>query len=81
MEQYQATRLPVMNIATETYLLPEAKVQIETAILKVLSCEAPISSELLTKRVVQSFGIARAGTRIQARTVEVIRGLKIRYTL
>ncbi|MEE0839162.1 MAG: DUF3320 domain-containing protein [Acutalibacteraceae bacterium] len=40
--------------------------QIIHTVLSVINCEAPISHALLTKRVINSFGILRAGNRIHS---------------
>ncbi len=41
-------------------------------VLSVIDCEAPISHSLLTKRVINSFGIIRAGNRIHAHLEKII---------
>ena len=42
---------------------------------------APICEELLVRRVVQSFGISRAGSRIQGKMTEIINECGLKFTL
>lgn len=81
VETYRAAALPTRPMPPEEYLLPQRTRQIEAALLSVIQAEAPISEGLLTRRVLQSFGIARAGTRIQARTDEILSRMQIKSTV
>ncbi len=49
--------------------------EIESRIKTILSAEAPISESLMTRRLIRSFGITRAGTRLQAKLAEAYRSL------
>ncbi len=77
---YQAATLPVRPMTPDEYLLPQKVGLIKSAIHTILEQEAPISEPLLTRRVVQSFGISRAGSRIQQRTAAVLRSMNLLCT-
>jgi hypothetical protein len=79
-ENYQAASLPAVSFTPEEYLLPRNAGAIKKAIQAVLKTEAPISESLLTRRVVQSFGISRAGSRIQQRTAEILQSIPLTCT-
>ncbi len=81
VKTYCAAALPTRLMPPEEYLLPQRARQIETALLSVIQTEAPISEGLLIRRVLQSFGIARAGTRIQARTDEILGRMRVHSTV
>ncbi|MFB0919522.1 MAG: DUF3320 domain-containing protein [Oscillospiraceae bacterium] len=81
VKTYHAAVLPTRMMSPEEYLLPQSTRQIETALQSVIQAEAPISEGLLTRRVLQSFCIARAGARIQARTDEILRRMQAKSTV
>ncbi len=82
-EQYQITRLPITNISADRFVDPSYGNSrlVRERVLKVLEQESPICESLLTRRVVQSFSIARAGSRIQNYMNEVYRSLNLKYTV
>lgn len=80
VEYYQTASLPIHPMTPEEYLLPQSESVIKKAILTVLELEAPISESLLTRRIVQSFGISRAGSRIQQRTAEILLSINLTCT-
>ncbi|MBR6487011.1 MAG: DUF3320 domain-containing protein, partial [Lachnospiraceae bacterium] len=49
-------------------------------VLTVLANESPISETLLTRRVVQSYSIARAGSRIQSFMSGIFKSMNLKYT-
>jgi hypothetical protein len=63
---YTPTKLKDSVVSAEELVLPKYAAGIRKKIEAVISNEAPISKALLMRRVVQSYGITRAGTRIQA---------------
>lgn len=81
IKTYQVAALPTCNIPPEEYLYPQKTKQIQNAVLKVLNSEAPISEGLLVRHVLQSFGIARAGSRIQTRTDEILTRMQLQFTV
>ncbi len=62
---YTCAQLINKHISADEFVSGLYVAEITKTIEKVLQAEAPISHSLLTKRVVQSFGITRAGSRIQ----------------
>ncbi len=63
---YVSMVFPAAVLSPEAFLEPRYEKTIRQRIEQVIKAEAPVSASLLTKRVVQSFGIARAGSRLQA---------------
>ncbi len=63
---YTAMVFPAAVLSAENFLEPRYEKAIRQRIEQVIKAEAPISAGLLTRRVVQSYGIARAGSRLQA---------------
>lgn len=68
---YQPAKLKEEMLSAEDFIQPARTRRIQAKVQSVISQEAPICEALLTRRVVQSFGIARAGSRIQQRMAEV----------
>lgn len=63
--RYTAARLVEEELPADDFLLAQNDRAILLKIREVLSLEAPISEGLLTRRILQSYSIARAGARIQ----------------
>lgn len=78
---YSPTRLTVRVATADEFIEPSHYSWIRDAILAVIAHEAPISEEMLTHRVVQSFGIARSGSRIQARMNQIYKSLQMEATI
>jgi superfamily I DNA and/or RNA helicase len=70
---YVVTELPVENIAPDLFCLPEYTQKILDKITKVIDTEGPISRNLLCKRILKSYGIARMGSRLEKRFAELLR--------
>lgn len=81
VQVYSPAILPRVSLSPDEFLMLFNTARIQDRIKKVLMREAPISEELLTKRVLKSFGIARAGSRIQAHMNGIYRSLQLRSTL
>ncbi|MDD6034122.1 MAG: DUF3320 domain-containing protein [Oscillospiraceae bacterium] len=77
---YQAAALPETPMDTDTWLLPQTAPLIMKAVEAVLKAEAPICEGLLFRRVLQSFGIGRAGARIQGRMAQLLQRMDIPFT-
>lgn len=75
-EPYHPAVLPEIRLSAEEYVLPKNFAELTRRFEQVLEEEAPISEALLTKRVLQSFGISRAGSRIQAYTSDVLQRMR-----
>ena len=78
---YTAAKLKISEVSAEDFLLPRYTAGIRSKISAVMSKEAPISEALLTRKIVQSYGITRAGSRIQGRMEEMYRAMGLRCTM
>lgn len=65
-DTYVYANLPKVPFPSESFLLPHHEDYILRQIQTVLEAEAPISRSLLCKRVLNSWGISRLGSRIDA---------------
>lgn len=63
-------------MSADDFCLPENTMKIRQRILEVLNCEAPISKNLLGKRVLQSYGIARMDSRLERCLTELLAKMK-----
>lgn len=79
--EYEAAVLPQTAIRAEDFTEIYHQTEIQRRILKVVESEAPISETLLMRRVVQSFGITRAGSRIQNHYNELLSSLQLPSTM
>lgn len=77
---YSATALDTAYISSDDFLLPQYNRTIQTRVAAAIEHEAPISEGMLTRRIIQSFGIARAGNRIQARMGGVYSSMCLKST-
>ena len=69
---YRAAVLPVDLLTADEFLEPRYFGSIQQKIEAVIQAEAPVSMSLLTRRIIQSFGISRAGSRIQAHMDKIL---------
>ena len=77
---YTAAVLPVKFVSAEEFIVPKLVRSIQKKIETVIKTEAPVSVPMLTRRVVQSFGISRAGSRIQGYMDTVLRQMDLKMT-
>lgn len=77
---YQMAEVPVQSLSADLFLEPRYWRDIENKIQMVLAVEAPVSASVLTKRVVQSYGIARVGSRIQAHMDTIVKKMGLKAT-
>ena len=77
---YRAAVLSMDTLTAEEFLEPKYFTAIEKKIEAVIQTEAPISVSLLNRRVIQSFGISRAGSRIQAHMDRILSWMKFPTT-
>lgn len=78
---YTAATLKEKVISPDEFMLPSYNKEIKSKISEVLKKEAPICEDLLIRRVVQSFGISRAGSRIHGKMTEIINECDLKFTL
>ena len=77
---YRAATLPANALSADLFIEPWNEPDIRNKIRLVIGTEAPVSRSMLSKRVVQSYGIARAGSRIQAHLDTILRKMEIPVT-
>ena len=77
---YTAAVLPVKHVSAEEFIELKLVRSIRKKIETVIKTEAPVSVPMLTRRVVQSFGISRAGSRIQGHMDTVLRQMDLKMT-
>jgi Protein of unknown function (DUF4011)/REase_MTES_1575/AAA domain/Protein of unknown function (DUF3320) len=79
-KEYVMTQLQFETMSSDEFFLSGNTTKIKEKILQVINCEAPISKNLLCKRVLQSFGIGRMGSRIERRFGELFHQLTLSTT-
>ena len=77
---YAPAQLEPEAIPTEWFTEHQYERRLREKIQAVIDGEGPVSASLLTRRVVQSCGIARAGSRIQAHLDGILRDMNPRTT-
>ena len=77
---YTPAKLRQTDVAAEDFLLPRYTAGIRKKIETVIAAEAPVSKNLLIRRVVQSYGITRAGSRIQSHMEQILKDMDLMTT-
>ena len=77
---YKAATLPAKPLSAEEFTEPRYVRDIKKKIELVFKTEAPISMAMLTRRVVQSYGISRAGSRIQGHMNTILQAMNLKTT-
>lgn len=77
---YEPTALKEEVVSAEDFIQPIYTRRIQEKICRVIEKEAPVCESLLMRRVVQSFGIARAGNRIQSRMTQIMNNTGLNCT-
>jgi len=77
---YTAAKLPAKVLTADEFIEPWHSAGIRNRISQVVETEAPVSLSQLTKRVIQSYGITRAGSRIQAHFDRLLEKLELPTT-
>ena len=82
VEVYRAARLLSHNMSPDDFITPTYRHRNDVAqkVMTVLNIEGPISESLMTRRVVQSYSIARAGSRIQQFMSSVYKSMNLKTT-
>jgi hypothetical protein len=70
----------IASAPSEDFTLPSYEVRIKNQISQVLTVESPISKPLLIKRVLDAWGISRAGSRITAHMEYLFKQMQIKRT-
>ncbi len=79
-QAYKAAVLTPGELTAEQFVEPRYRKELQKRIAQVIDTEAPVSQTVLVKRVVQSFGIARAGSRIQAHMAALLESTGLQTT-
>ena len=74
------TQLPARSLSADEFLQPQYRRLILDALEQTVTQEGPISESLLIRRVVQSFGITRAGSRLQGHIHSLLTQTKLKTT-
>ncbi len=77
---YTPAQLPQAQVSAEELLLSKYTPGIRKRIIMLLDREAPISKGNLTKRIVQSYGITRSGSRINAHLDGILNAMQPKQT-
>lgn len=77
---YKAAIVPVKFLPSDLFTEPQYIRDIQRKIALVIDAEAPVSQSTLVRRVVQSYGIARAGSRIQGHMGTILRKMSPKTT-
>ncbi len=78
---YAAASVQMKLLSADEFVEPWNVRDIQSRITLVINKEAPISLPMLTKRVVQSYGITRAGSRIQGHMDAIMKKMKLQTTI
>lgn len=77
---YEKCSLEYMGTSDDFYQIP-SRPRIMSAIRKTIEQEAPISHKLLTKRVIESWGISRSGSKVESIILDAIRSIRVKTTV
>ncbi len=80
LPHYAPTRLRGSNVEPESLMQPRYEAKLRRKLAAVLDQEAPISQNLLLRRVLQSYGISRSGTRLQAHMTDLLSSMDLLTT-
>lgn len=78
---YQVSKLsPINTTSSDDFLMPFNKTRVISQIKEVLQSEAPISRNLLMKRVLSAWGISRSGARINNHFENLLSEMNVKKT-
>ena len=77
---YESAALRQEGLPVEEILLPIYDDRLRQKLAQVVAAEAPVSEEVLLRRVLQSLGVQRAGARLQKRLSELAKTLNAQKT-
>ena len=79
-EIYRPAELPLTPVSSSDFITGMYDQEIAKRIRSVIRAEAPVSERLLIKRVINSFGILKAGTNVRSVMEHVIAGADLKRT-
>lgn len=77
---YIVTKLPSTSLSSDDFMARKNASELKKRAMQVIDNEAPITEGLLTKRLLQSYGITRVGTRVQGYLDDFYRNLSLKTT-
>lgn len=77
---YAPAIVPVRLLSADAFIEPWNERDLQSRIMLVIQEEAPLSQSMLTRRVVQSYGITRAGSRIQGHLNRIFWKMNLKTT-
>ena len=77
---YRTAALSPTDISADVFTEPKYERTLRKKLLQIVNTEGPVSSRLLQRRVVQSCGITRAGSRIQSHLEQILQSLELPST-
>ena len=77
---YTITKLPASSLSSEDFMARKNASELKKRAMQVIETEAPITENLLTKRLLQSYSITRVGTRVQSYLDEFYSNLSLKVT-
>lgn len=77
---YEKCSLEYMGTSDDFYQI-SCRPKIMNAIRDTIEKEAPISHKLLAKRVLESWGIARSGSKVESIIMDAIRSMRVKKTV
>jgi hypothetical protein len=80
MQPYKTCRLNSVGLGPDQFYSNESTSLITQQIIQVINEEGPISRNLLVKRVLQAWGIARMGSKLDQRFTQLLAGANVRRT-
>ena len=76
-ELYEVTDLPLTRIDSSSFLKDRNENEIKKRIKRIIEQEAPITEWLLIKRLINSFGIQKAGTHIRKKMFDILDDMEL----
>lgn len=77
---YPAADLPFLSVTSDELLSGDYDDEIRSRVYKVIRTEAPITQWLLIKRVINSFDLYKAGSRIRVYMEDILGKMKLNDT-
>ncbi|MFK7693003.1 DUF3320 domain-containing protein [Paenibacillus sp. HJGM_3] len=77
---YQAALLPAVSFPADEFYAPDRERLVKDQIEQVIQAEGPISRSLLARRVLQAWGIARSGARIERHMDTLLASMNVKKT-
>lgn len=80
LRRYRAAKLPQQTVSAEDLLSSRYTPGIRKRIISLMDGEAPISKSYMLRRIIQSYGIARSGSRITAHLESLLDAMNLKTT-